>query len=157
MSNVGITGQRDLIRFDIEILKNRIYSELLSLKQKCDKNIMLNSIAKGADQLCAEIGLALGYELVCPLPFKDYRGDFAGNDLAVYDKLISGSIRAIVVSNIDNRDEAYLAAGKYVVDNCDVLIAIWDRAYQTSICGTMAIINYAKEKQKKVIVICHDC
>ena len=156
MKSVGITGQRDLSKFDSERLKNRICSELLSLKHKHDVNIMLNSIAKGADQLCAEIGIALGYELVCPLPFDDYRGDFAGNDLTVYDKLISESKSVIMVSNIKNKDDAYLAAGKYVVDNCDVLIAIWDRAQQTSICGTMAIMNYAKEKQKKVIVISPD-
>ena len=39
---------------------------------------MLNSIASGADTLCAEVALSLGIDLVCPLlmPASEYRKDF---------------------------------------------------------------------------------
>ena len=150
---VGVTGLRDLGDFDIEGLRSTIRAELEAWKRGHDTVRMLNSIAAGADQLCAGIAISLEYELVCPLPFAEYRDDFHGETLTGYDKLLSQAKDVLVVSDSADKDAVYLAAGRYVADHCDVLLAVWDGRPQGSICGTAAVVSYAKELGKEIKVI----
>jgi len=150
---VGVTGLRNLTSFDLEKLKKKIYAELEDLKKGHDQSIMLNSLAAGADQLCAQAGLSLGYELICPLPFLEYRNDFTGKELKLYDMLLKKAKDTFFVSDSSDIEEAYLAAGKYIAQNCDVLIAVWDGKAQTSICGTAAVVAYAKSLGKEVKIL----
>ena len=143
MIRVGITGLRDLTGFDLDKLKKDILKGLKELTQGQDRFIMLNSVAAGADQLCAQIGLSLGFELVCPLPFKEYRNDFSKSERQIYDGLIKEASSIKIISESAEKDEAYLAAGRFIVRNCDVLVAVWDGQPQKSICGTQAVITYA--------------
>lgn len=150
---VGATGHRDLSKFDAILLFERIANELLQLKEKKNRVQLICSIAAGADQLCAQIGLALGYELICPLPFQQYRNDFSGDELEVYDALLKQASEWIVVADGLDRNAAYLSAGKHVVDHCDVLIAVWDGLPQQSSCGTEKIVTYAKERGVETHII----
>jgi Protein of unknown function (DUF1273). len=142
---VGITGHRDLSGFDAIILFEQIATELMQLKEARGHVQLICSIAEGADQLCAQIGLALGYELICPLPFQLYREDFSGDALEIYDSLLQQAINSFIVADGMDRNAAYLSAGKYVVDHSDVLIAVWDGLPQQSSCGTAKIVVYANE------------
>ena len=150
MIKVGTTGHRDLKGYDQAELKKNIRSALEELKRGYGRRILLSSIASGADQLCAQIGLELGYELVCPLPFAEYRNDFHGGERKFYDMLLKQASDSFIVSDSTNRDGAYLAAGKYIAENCDVLLAVWDGKPQQSICGTAAIVTHAKDLSKKI-------
>ncbi len=153
MIHVGVTGLRDLSGSDRKVLEAKIRIKLEELRKGQGPTILLDSIADGADQLCAEIGLELGYSLVCPLPFPEYREDFKGESLEQYDFLISKAREVFVVSDCSDRDAAYLAAGKYIVDHCDVLVAIWDGKPQTSSCGTAAVVAYAESLGMKVDIL----
>jgi hypothetical protein len=150
---VGVTGHRDLSDFDAIILFERVASELMQLKAKRERVQLISSIAEGADQLCAQVGSALGYELICPLPFRQYREDFSGGALETYDFLLEQATSSFIVSDNLDRNEAYLRAGKYVVDHCDVLIAVWDGLPQQSSCGTATIVAYAKERGVETHII----
>lgn len=152
MIRVGVTGLRDLSVFDIAELKKSISKVLEAIKQRNDKIIMLNSIASGADQLCAQVGLSMDCDLVCPLPFEEYRNDFCAGDQKLYDLILEKASDSFVVSDDTNIDAAYLAAGKYIVEHCDEMLAIWDGRPQTSICGTEAVIEYAKLLGKQVTI-----
>ena len=153
MIKVGITGHRDLKDHDQAELEKNIRSALKELKRGSGRPVLLCSIASGADQLCAQIGLELGYELICPLPFAEYRNDFYGGEQNKYDMLLQKASRSLIVSSSLNRDGAYLAAGKYIAENCDALLAVWDGKPQQSICGTAAIVSYAKELSKKIKIV----
>ena len=153
MIKVGTTGHRDLRNYNRAELENNICFALKELKQGQDRPVLLSSIASGADQLCAQIGLELGYELICPLPFAEYRNDFHGCDKKNYDMLLKKARDSIIVSDSFDRDGAYLAAGKYIAENCDVLLAVWDGKPQQSICGTASIITYAKELSKEIRIV----
>lgn len=153
MIKVGVTGRRDLSGFNMTELINKVRMELENLKRSHSRFIMLNSIAVGADQLCAQIGLELGYELICPLPFTEYRGDFSGKELELYNSLIGKANDYFIVSNSSNRDAAYLAAGKYIAENCDVLLVVWDGKAQKDTCGTDAVIAYAKSLERDIHII----
>ena len=153
MIQVGVTGLRNLTGFDLSVLEEKICLELEELKKGHDQSIMLNSLAAGADQLCAQVGLSLGYELICPLPFLEYRNDFTGKELELYDMLLRKASNNFFISDSSDIEKAYLAAGKYIVQNCDVLIAVWDGKSQTSICGTAAVVAYAKSLGKEVRIL----
>ena len=153
MIAVGITGLRDLTGHDMAALKETVRMELESLGHGHDTVRMLNSIAAGADQLCAQIGLSLGYKLVCPLPFAEYRDDFKGEILTCYDSLLDRASEVLIVSEGADRDAAYLATGKYIVDHCDTLLAVWDGRPQSSICGTAAVVAYAKSIGREIKIV----
>lgn len=150
---VGVSGHRDLSGYDTDRLRGRVRGELERFGRDGRVCRMLNSIALGADQLCAEIALELGYELICPLPFDGYRGDFSGEALERFDRLLGRAADSFSVSDSPNRDTAYLAAGQYVASNCDVLLAVWDGEPQKSNCGTEAVVKYAISLGKDVITI----
>lgn len=150
---VGVTGHRDLSKFDAITLFERLANELLQLKEQRERVQLISSIAEGADQLCAQIGLALGYELICPLPFQRYRDDFSGDALETYDSLLQQASESFVVADGLDHDAAYLRAGKYIVDHCDVLIAVWDGLPQQSSCGTEKIATYAYERGVETHII----
>ena len=153
MIRVGATGHRDLTGYDMDELKKEIYEILKKLTYGHERHILLSSIAAGADQLCAEIALELGYELICPLPFAEYRNDFNGEEQINYDILLGQASESFVVSGNADKNEAYLAAGKYIAENCDVLIAVWDGNPQPSTCGTQAVVEFAKSLKKDIILL----
>ena len=150
---LGVTGHRDLTCFDETALREKIRPLLAGFQQKGLDCRLMDSIAEGADQICAEEALALGYPLVCPLPFPDYRSDFSGEALARYDALLSRAEERIIIGDGRNREEGYWLAGKYIADNCDALLAVWDGKVQQSICGTASVVLYARQIGKRVIII----
>jgi hypothetical protein len=151
--NVGITGLRDLQNYQAETLEKNILEALSHFKQNHDSCVMVSSLAKGADQLCARIGLALGYGLIVALPFPEYRDTFEPEDLESFDALSARARETVLVSKNTDAEAAYLAAGRYVADRCDVLLAVWDGVEQTSVCGTQAVIAYARTIRKPVRII----
>ena len=67
---VGVTGHRDIRDEDRDALYEAVYRELSALCAKCPHSqiVMLNSLAEGADQLCAEAATALDIPLIAVLP-----------------------------------------------------------------------------------------
>ncbi len=105
-----------------------------------------SALAEGADQEAAEIFLQLSqntddvkdkvfsYTLECILPFskEEYSKDFTEPEtLAKFNNLLSNkNTRAVFEldghAHKENRSKAYEAAGVLMLDNIDVLIAVWD-------------------------------
>lgn len=149
---VGITGHRDLREEDIPALRITVRRELEDLMKKYpDSPIeMINSIATGADTLCAQIALEMGIRLVCPLPAAPdyYRQDFNGDDKKVFDSLLRRADDVYEVKHSDNtsnlkgNDSYYLDAVNDLVSNCFVLIALWDGTpAEKHSCGTSEAVR----------------
>ena len=100
---VGVTGHRALRTQDLPSLRAADFAELKKLTENYVNSsfIMLNSIASGADTLCAEVAITLGILLVCPLPLPidDYRKDFSEADAERFDALIRVAENVFVVSD----------------------------------------------------------
>ena len=150
---VGITGMQNLQAYDPEALEQAVRDALAAYGQPHAPRVLLSSLAAGADQLCTRIGLTLGYTFLCVLPFPDYRGRLRGEALAAFDTLLSQARETIVVSDGTDAEAAYLAAGQYVADHCDVLLAVWDGKPQKSACGTEAVVRYARQQCRPVRLI----
>jgi hypothetical protein len=121
----------------------------------------VSPLAEGADRVFAEEAKRLGYELECPLPFyeDEYVKDFvAPGSKARFDQLLNFAGDRVL--ELDGQrlpdpaeSAAYEAVGRLVVDQCDLLIAIWDGKPDNGWGGTSGIIDFAANNIK-VPVIC---
>lgn len=119
----------------------------------------VSPLAEGSDRVFAEVALELQFALECPLPFHrdEYSADFetAASKKRFYEQLTQANG---AVLELDGRTEseatksaAYETVGRLVVDQCDLLIAIWDGKPDKGPGGTSAMIDFAIGK---VPVIC---
>lgn len=150
---VGITGHRDLRPEDRPALCQLVADELTELKTQHPHSpfVALSSLAEGADQLCAEVALDLGFSLICPLPVDAdaYRADFSDEALVKFDALIRRADSYFPAplsepaTEETNRDFFYRQAGIYVARHSHVLLALWDGCPRSlDGCGTAETVNF---------------
>jgi hypothetical protein len=162
---VGVTGHRELDHKVCEQLRPRVRARLEQIKHLAEQAAAqapghyddapailraVSPLAQGADQVFAKEALDLGYELECPLPFhcRDYRNDFAGEaNKKDFDELLG---RASAVFELDgtreDADAAYTQVGDMVLDQCDMLLGIWDGKSAKGAGGTADIVAKAKRR-----------
>lgn len=169
---VGVTGARapaaaiDALRPCVETVLRQIQEELDHLAARADvkaayapaapRLTVISPLAEGADRLVARVGVDLGYRLHVPTPFPKgvYRDDFTATPGSVdaFNTLL-GDANAGVLQLDGARDDpvrrlwhqcrSYEAVGRYVVHNCDLLIAIWDGTPAKGRGGTAEIVRRA--------------
>jgi hypothetical protein len=48
---------------------------------------------------------------------------------------------------------AYLTASQYLIDRCDLLLAVWDGSPATGSGGTADAVAYARERGRSIVVV----
>ena len=179
---VGVTGHRlnKLQSADIKLLRAQIRTALQFLKTTTSRLHteaagdyspeppvlrVISPLAEGSDRFVAEEGLALGFELQCPLPFprEEYEKDFGTEESrAQFHKLLAQANAILELDGGRNtpdaparENESYEAAGRIVLNQSDVLIAIWNGAPGTK-GGTSEIIAEAERVGIPIIWITSD-
>jgi hypothetical protein len=111
------------------------------------ERVVVSSLAEGADRIVAAAGLAAGWRLEAVLPFDrvEYARDFSTPaSIAEFDGLLQ---RAALVLELpgeaSDRPPAYRAAGRRMLEDADLLIAIWDGQVAEGIGGSAEIIGNA--------------
>jgi hypothetical protein len=103
----------------------------------------ITSLAAGADQLFAQQVLTRGGELHVVVPFPDYGDLFSGVDRTRYRRLLRAAADAVVLPRSGSDEDCYMAAGQYIVDHCECLVAIWDGRPARGLGGTADVVGYA--------------
>ncbi|MER6773492.1 hypothetical protein ACFVG1_31515 [Streptomyces bacillaris] len=154
MNRIGITGHRTIpARARSHVLAG-LRSALSGLDGATE---VLSSLAVGADQLFADLALARGAKLTAVIPSGDYEACFdTAADLARYRLLKSRAAQEIRLDFPHSTDEAYYAAGAYIADHCDLLLAVWDGHPARGLGGTGDIVDYARTLGRPVTVIWRD-
>ncbi len=151
---VGVTGHRAIRPEDRPALTAGVKRELEKLRQRYPHSplVMLNSLAEGADQLCAQAALELGIPLAAALPLdrEEYEKDFSGSALDSFRSLCDRAERCFVtpaaeaVPDSPDRSFFYRQAGIYVSAHCHVLLALWDGGPgKDGGCGTADAVSFA--------------
>jgi hypothetical protein len=159
---IGVTGHRDLtdqttLAASVRAAIENIIKSMPKLRNTPVILDILSPLAEGADRLVAfEVLRFPGAVLhvVLPLDKNDYLQDFRTEaSKKEFDDLLAkaGSIRTL--SCQESRVEAYEQAGRYIVDRCDVLVAIWDGKPAEGRGGTQEIIQYARDIHCPLILI----
>ena len=153
---IGVTGHREIPSSGIVISRigeaiRRIRELLPPLYHTPIAFTALSSLAEGADRFLAAEILKIPHsrlKAVLPLESDDYLRDFKSRESKDEFRRLLGEAEEIkTLPRVPERSEAYRRAGRYIVDHCDVLIAVWDGEKGRGRGGTGDIVQYAKEKK----------
>ncbi len=138
--NIGVTGHRlerlgDLDTGQLDATISTVLERIQSAADSCGAPMlaMISSIADGADSIAARAALTRGWALDVVLPFsaEDYAADFAEGPARLAFDQERASARS-VFELPGERDAggdaavAYERAGRVVLTQSDILIAVWD-------------------------------
>jgi hypothetical protein len=125
---------------------------------------VVSSLAEGADCLVVEEVLKTAnseLEAVLPLAAEDYLRDFSTRGAKARSRQLLDRARKTIVLNMadpnsgldDFREKAYEEAGRYVVDHCDLLIAVWNGMPARGRGGTAEIVSYARSIGRPLLIV----
>jgi|ERR1035441_3324780 hypothetical protein len=142
---------------------------------------VLSPLAEGADRVVARAVLDCPdarLDVVLPLALEDYLEDFVTEESRKeFKELLDRCGRPVLLRTrrireerrdgggdpggqaevrAELRREAYAAAGRYVVDHCDVFIAVWDGEPSRGRGGTAEIVQYALEQNRPILRVWGD-
>ena len=156
MKKIGCTGHRDLTRIPgfSEEQTRREVSRFFQM-QEADTERWCG-LADGADMLFAEEALKQGLLLVVVLPCKIEEFMQERLDKARFYRLIQQANAVHIKTDTKHR---YLGVAYGILDDCDVLCALWDGCEtplyegdkEINRGGTYDVIRLAKEASKEIV------
>lgn len=142
---IGITGHRpERIRGKqkkiSEWLKNS-FATLTRQRQEKEELVLLTGMAAGVDQIAALVALNLGIDVYCYFPYR--------HKLSMNEDFIAGQAAGIRYQCEKYQDGCFFERDRRIVDDCDVLMVVWDGKKNG---GTWYTYKYAREKGKKLLM-----
>jgi hypothetical protein len=158
---IGVIGHRkvneDLLRGPVQQSIEQIRQLSASFQHTELHLTAVSQLAEGADRVVASQILEereARLEAVLPLPREDYLKDFVTPESReTFDQLLSRAARVTTLEARGQREDAYSYGGRYVVDHCDVLIAVWDGQPARGPGGTAETVEYAREQERPIFWI----
>ena len=159
---VGVTGHRVLP--EPELLGERVRQALARIESLAPASPytplrmgVVSPLAEGADRLVAQEAIddeRATLEVPLPLPVDDYVTDFVTEASRVeFQRLLDEAGVITLLPPTVDRDAAYEQVGRYVVDRCDVLIALWDGNPARGYGGTADIVERARAQKVPLLWI----
>lgn len=151
---VGITGHRpnklfNEYEYDGPCTKYILEQLLIEIKRLGVKKA-ISGMAIGADTIWAELILSQNIPLIAAIPFKGQESRWPKAAQERYFKMLSNPLVTQQIVNSGYSNKAMQIRNEYIVDNCDVLIAVWNGIKEG---GTWNTVNYAREKNKNIVYI----
>lgn len=104
----------------------------------------ITCLAAGADQLIASLLRAAQIPFDVVLPCAGYEEAFTDDAArANYRTLLAGARRVHQLPYAAPTEEAFYAGGRYIVENCDLLVAIWNGLSARGLGGTADVVALA--------------
>lgn len=129
----------------------------IKICQKLDKALRelkpskaLSGMALGIDQWAANVCVKLEIPFVAVIPFVGQEKMWPADSQRIYNNLLTKAAEKVIVSEGGYSAAKMQIRNQYLVDNCDLLIAVYN-GDKTG--GTANCINYAKEIGKKILII----
>lgn len=114
---------------------------------------LISGMALGADQVFAMVGVQLrpkcGWTVEAAVPCANHDSKWAPESKQLNKQLLTQVDRVTYVSDKPYTSRCMQDRNIYMVNNCDILIAVWDG----STGGTSNCIKYAVAQDKSVIYI----
>jgi predicted Rossmann fold nucleotide-binding protein DprA/Smf involved in DNA uptake len=144
---VGVTGHRPdkLPKRSYGWIRKWFEMQFRVLEPKC----LVSGMALGVDQLSVEVALELGIPFVAALPFGGQEAEWLAHEKRRYFELLKLASQVHTVSPGTYARKKYFARNEWVVDHCDILLAVWNG----SSGGTAHCIHYAKLRERPIIRI----
>ncbi|MET7472924.1 hypothetical protein ABZT17_00980 [Streptomyces sp. NPDC005648] len=148
---VGVTGHRSIP----STVLPHVHSTLRRRFSRSDVEWeAFSSLAAGADQLFADIALEHGVPVTAVIPGMDYEAHLGGREVQTsYRRILRSCTSRVDLPVQPTHEEAYFAAGRWIVDHCDELIAVWDGRPARGLGGTADVVAYARRVGVPVTVL----
>ncbi|MDA0565117.1 hypothetical protein LG943_12415 [Streptomonospora sp. S1-112] len=152
MTRIGITGHSNLTSGSVPLVRAALAEVLAPYS---DGGLVgLSCLARGADQIFAEVVLEVGGKLEVVLPSVDYReAKVKPDNLEQFDSLL---MRSTLVRYMPHRTagrEAYEAANEAILGGIDRLVAVWDGQPSGGRGGTGDAVEAARGRGVPVDVV----
>jgi hypothetical protein len=113
---------------------------------------VMSSLAEGGDQLFAETALGLGMAVEVVIPCDGYESTFdEPGERERYEEMLREAAAVTRLGFPSPSEDAYLAAGKHIVDQSMLVVALWNGKPAAGKGGTGDIVAYARERGRPVI------
>lgn len=144
MIKIALTGHRSKRLKGQEVkIKKWIDEQLKNYNVPENKPLFAYSgMAQGADQIFAHVAIDNGYNLICCFPY------FKTNFHPEVETIMKKALSSRFISEKYTGNNVYWLRDKYMVDNCDVLLAVWDGKKKG---GTWITVKYAQKIGKPII------
>jgi uncharacterized phage-like protein YoqJ len=149
---IGITGHRYVVETkevlqQIDFILEKIFHTYPDRKWR-----VLSPLAEGADRILVKriqefANANTKFSVILPLSLDEYQKDFsAPASKQEFLQLLNQADDVIQLSPSKNRDEAYAKAGQFILEHCDVLVAIWDGKPEKGSGGTGEIVRCGRDR-----------
>lgn len=142
-TKVGFTGHQAREGIDWEWVEEAIEARVRSIPGSVDGYC---SLAEGADQLFARVLLDTGAQLAVVVPTADYFDKMRADAREQALELLGRATHITRLEPKHTDEDSYLAAGQFIVECSDTLIAVWDGEPAEGLGGTADIVAYAQER-----------
>ncbi len=143
---LGVGGHQHLGGEETQQFVARQFREqLASIQQREQHLVLYAALARGADQLFVQIALELGVPVEIVIPCTHYEQIFSSEaEQREYRRLLhAGQASHQLPAHICS-DDAFLAAGQWIIDHCDLAILAWNGLPPQGRGGTGDMASYAR-------------
>jgi hypothetical protein len=158
---IGVTGHRTLR--DAEAVSAGVDQAISLLEQTLPSDPctpvlyeVVSPLGEGADRIVAERLLEVPSSILeAPLPLarEEYERDFGSDESRVRFRQLLERAERVWIAGDGARPDSYRQVGQYVVESCDVLIAVWDGHPARGEGGTQEILDLARARSMPAFVI----
>lgn len=155
---IGVTGHRNIPAREEAGLRQCVRDFFAQLRRDFPglHLVVISPLAEGGDQWVAEEALAVGVDLIAPLPLppSTYADDFPDAasharflDLCRHAEVLQlpalpGASPASIAQPGEARDRQYAQAGVFVASHSHILLALWDGRESGLLGGTAQVVHY---------------
>lgn len=147
---IGVSGHQQIgDEATIEFVSRQL-QELLSKFQHLRRErgqhvVVYSALAIGTDRLFVKTALALGIPVEVVIPCSHYADIYESSEIREeYHDLLSHCQQVHELPFEDCSEDAYLAAGHWIVDHTDLMILVWNGFPAGGKGGTADIASYAR-------------
>lgn len=128
---------------------SRVCKRIEAKLQELKPEKIISGMALGVDQWAVNIALNLNIPFVAAIPFVGQERNWPERSQIIYQKLLEKALEKVIVSQGGYAGFKMQIRNKWMVDHCDLLMAVWDG----TLGGTANCINYAKSIGREILFI----
>ncbi len=146
---IGITGHINLGGHSEEEWTQKTLSAWMASQ---DIYLGITCLAPGTDQIFARICIQQSIPYRAIIPCSNYDKVFSKEEAQDLE-LLTHRAHAKIVLEGPASEKAFWKAGQLLVQQCDLLLAVWNGLPARGLGGTADVVNYACQNEKPVIHI----
>jgi len=156
---IGFSGHQQLgdettVEFVSQSLRKLLTTYREYTQQHNKEMLVYSALAPGADQLFVKTAIELNIPVEAVIPCAQYEAIFPSTEaLNDYHDLLARCQSMHQLAPRICSDEAYLDAGHWIVDHCDLLMLVWNGYPAGGRGGTADVASYARVLRRPFIHI----